>query len=174
MFEMVQLWLNLPKAHKMSPPRYQGITNEQIPVKQLGTAGYARVIAGELAGVKGPAKTFTPVNVFDLRLNAGQRTTLELPDGHNAALVLLKGHLALGSPNGADGDEISGEAEIAILSAAGEQVELDVKEDSTLLVLSGEPISEPVASYGPFVMNTREELTQAVDDYRAGKMGHLA
>ncbi|HUG80389.1 MAG TPA: pirin family protein [Bryobacterales bacterium] len=168
MFEMVQLWVNLPKAYKMSAPRYQAITSEQIPVKQLGEAGYARVIAGELAGVRGPAETFTPVNVFDVRLNAGQQTTLDLPEGHNAALVLLKGNVALGSS-----DEISGEAEIAILSAAGEQVVLDVKEDSTLLVLSGEPIREPVASYGPFVMNTREELSQAMDDYRAGKMGRL-
>ena len=169
MFEMVQLWVNLPKAYKMSAPRYQAITSEQIPVKQLGEAGYARVIAGELGGVKGPAKTFTPVNVFDVRLNAGQQTTLDLPDGHNAALVLLKGNVGLGSS-----DEISGEAEIAVLSAAGEQVVLDVKEDSTVLVLSGEPIREPVASYGPFVMNTREELSQAMDDYRAGKMGRLA
>jgi len=118
--------------------------------------------------VKGPAKTFTPVNVFDVRLNAGQQTMLDLPEGHNAALVLLKGNVGLGSS-----DEISGEAEIAVLSAAGEQVVLDVKEDSTVLVLSGEPIREPVASYGPFVMNTREELSQAMDDYRAGKMGRL-
>ena len=168
MFEMVQLWVNLPKAYKMSAPRYQAITSEQIPVKQLGAAGYARVIAGELGGVKGPAKTFTPVNVFDVRLNAGQQTMLDLPEGHNAALVLLKGNVGLGSS-----DEISGEAEIAVLSAAGEQVVLDVKEDSTVLVLSGEPIREPVASYGPFVMNTREELSQAMDDYRAGKMGRL-
>jgi redox-sensitive bicupin YhaK (pirin superfamily) len=167
-FEMIQLWVNLPKAHKMSPPRYQAITKEQIPVVELGAAGHARVIAGELGGAKGPAKTFTPINVFDVRLNAGQQATLKLPEGHNAAVVLLKGHVGIDASH-----EVRGEAQLALLSAAGEQVLLDAKQDSVLLVLSGEPIGEPVASYGPFVMNTQEELAQAVEDYRAGRMGHL-
>src|SRR6185312_9761421 len=126
-FEMVQLWVNLPAKEKMSPPRYQAITKEQIPSVKLGAESYARVIAGELNGVKGPAKTFTPVNVFDVRAKAGEQFDLALPERQNAAVVLL----------------------------------------------SGEPIDEPVASYGPFVMNTEEELAQAVTDYRSGKMGHL-
>jgi redox-sensitive bicupin YhaK (pirin superfamily) len=167
-FEMVQLWVNLPKAHKMSKPRYQGLTHENIPLVQLGDAGYARVIAGELNGTPGPAKTFTPVNVFDLRLKAGTKTELALPVGHNAAVVLLKGDVLLNSA-----DELKGEAKIAWLSSDGDRITLEIKDDTVLLVLSGEPIREPVMSYGPFVMNTREEILQAVADYQAGKMGHL-
>ena len=167
-FEMVQLWVNLPKAQKMSRPRYQTLLNEQIPVVQLGSGGSARVIAGELDGVRGPAKTFTPVNVFDVRLKAGGRARLNLPAGHNAAVVLLKGEVALNLT-----EHLEGEAKIALLSPEGEGITIGAKVDSILLVLSGEPISEPVASYGPFVMNTRAELMQAVEDYNAGKMGHL-
>ncbi|MEX2302357.1 MAG: pirin family protein [Bryobacterales bacterium] len=167
-FEMIQLWVNLPKAHKMTAPRYQAITKEQIPIAELGPAGYARVIAGELHGAKGPAKTFTPINVFDVRLNAGHEAVLNLTEGHNTALVLLKGNVGLGSSR-----EIEGEARLALLSADGETVALEARQDSTLLVLSGEPIGEPVASYGPFVMNTQEELAQAVKDYSAGKMGRV-
>ena len=167
-FEMIQLWVNLPKVYKMSAPRYQTLLKEQIPVVQLGAAGYARIIAGGLNGVNGPAKTFTPVNVFDVRLKAGGQTELNLPEGHNAALVLLKGDVVVNSV-----EELSGEAKLAVLSAEGGRVSLDVKKDTILLVLSGEPITEPVASYGPFVMNTEDEIRQAVTDYRAGKMGHL-
>ena len=167
-FEMVQLWVNLPKLHKMSRPRYQTLLKEQIPTVPLGSGGYARVIAGELDGVKGPAHTFTSVNVFDLRLKAGDRATLNLPVGHNAAIVLLKGNVELNSS-----EMLQGEAKIALLTQDGAGVEIGAKEDSILLALSGEPINEPVASYGPFVMNTRGELLQAVEDYNAGRMGHL-
>ena len=167
-FEMVQLWVNLPKAHKMSRPRYQTLTKQDIPVVQLGPAGYARIIAGELSGVKGPAQTFTSVNVFDARLKAGNQTELSIPAGHNAAVVLLKGDVGL------DSHELQGEAQIALLGLEGDRIVLKAKEDTTLLLLSGEPIHEPVFSYGPFVMNTREEILQAVADYQAGKMGHLS
>jgi hypothetical protein len=168
-FEMVQLWVNLPKAQKMSKPRYQAITKEQIPVIELAGGGHARVIAGELLGKRGPAKTFTPVNLFDVILKAGERFELPLPEGHNAAVVLRKGEVLL---NGKD--SLQGEAQIAPLSTEGNSVTLEAKAETQLLILSGEPIHEPVASYGPFVMNTREELGQAVEDYRAGRMGHLA
>jgi redox-sensitive bicupin YhaK (pirin superfamily) len=168
-FEMVQLWVNLPKAQKMSKPRYQGITKAQIPVIELESGGHARVIAGELLGRLGPAKTFTAVNLFDVILKAGERFELPLPEGHNAAVVLRKGDMLI---NGTD--TLSGEALIAPLSEEGDAVTLEAKADTQLLILSGEPIAEPVASYGPFVMNTREELAQAVEDYRAGRMGHLA
>jgi quercetin 2,3-dioxygenase len=167
-FEMVQLWVNLPKAQKMSKPRYQGITKAQIPVIELEGGGHARVIAGELLGRLGPAKTFTPVNLFDVILKAGERFELPLPEGDNAAVVLRKGDVLI---NGTD--KLSGEALIAPLSEEGDVVTLEAKADTQLLILSGEPIAEPVASYGPFVMNTREELTQAMEDYRAGRMGHL-
>ena len=167
-FEMVQLWVNLPKAQKMSKPGYQAITKEQIPVIELEGGGHARVIAGELLGERGPAKTFTPVNLFDVVLKAGERFDLPLPEEHNAAVVLRKGDVLV---NGAE--RLHGEALIAPLSEEGDTVTLEATADTQLLILSGEPIREPVASYGPFVMNTREELQQAVEDYRAGRMGHL-
>jgi redox-sensitive bicupin YhaK (pirin superfamily) len=167
-FEMVQLWINLPKEHKMSKPRYQGITSSQIPVVKLGESSEARVIAGELHGVRGPALTFSPVNLFDVRLKAGETVNLALPEGHNTLLVQLKGSVVI---NGVQA--LEGEAEKATLSDEGDTVMLEAKEDSTLLILTGEPIDEPVASYGPFVMNTREELMQAVTDYQSGRMGHL-
>jgi len=167
-FEMVQLWVNLPKADKMSKPGYQAITKEQIPVVKFASGGHARVIAGELNGTKGPAHTFTAINVFDVIVKAGERVEIALPEGHQAAVVLRKGDVSLNK-----GSSLTGEARIATLSASGGSVTIDAKEDSTLLVLSGEPIDEPIASYGPFVMNTREELVQAMEDYKAGKMGRL-
>jgi quercetin 2,3-dioxygenase len=167
-FEMVQLWVNLPKAHKMSAPRYQGITSEQIPLADLGPGAYARIIAGDLNGVKGPARTFTPVNLFDTRLSAGSRATVSIPAGHNTGVVLLRGEVLVNSST-----PLRGEAQIAVLSRNGDSLSLEAQADSILLILSGVPIGEPVASYGPFVMNTQAEIRQAVEDYRAGKMGHL-
>ncbi len=167
-FEMVQLWVNLPKKYKMTQPRYQGITSEQIPVVELAPGSFARVIAGELNGTQGPAKTFTPVSLFDLRLRGGATVELPLPEGQNIGLALLKGDVSI---NG--GNPLKGEAQLATLSPEGTSVTLTANDDSIVLVLGGEPIDEPVASYGPFVMNTQEELRQAVEDYRSGKMGHL-
>jgi len=168
-FELVQLWVNLPKAQKMSEPRYQAITKAQIPVIELEGGGHALVIAGELLGRLGPARTFTPMNIFDVILKAGERFELPFPDGHNAAVVLRKGDVLL---NGLD--HLSGEALIAPLTEEGDSVTLEAKAETQLLILSGEPILEPVESYGPFVMNTREEIHRAVEDYRAGRMGRLS
>jgi len=168
-FEMVQLWVNLPKEHKMSKPRYQGILSEQIPTVSLGDGADARVIAGQLDGVTGPAKTFTPVNLFDLRLKAGSKAVLSLPASHNSGLVLLRGDVVV---NGTVA--IQGEAQLATLGSGGEFIEIEAKADSILLALGGEPIREPVASYGPFVMNTADEIRQAMADYRSGKMGRLS
>lgn len=167
-FEMVQLWVNLPAAAKMSKPGYQGILDAQIPRVELGAGAFARVIAGELNGAKGAAKTFTPVNVFDVRMEAGGRADLKLAAGQNAAIVLLRGEVVV---NGSS--VLKGEAQIAPLSPSGEEVLLEAKAESLLLILSGEPLNEPVASYGPFVMNTETELRQAFEDYRAGRMGRV-
>ncbi|HEV2499174.1 MAG TPA: pirin family protein [Terriglobia bacterium] len=167
-FEMIQLWVNLPKAHKMSKPRYQAVLKEQIQAVDFGGGGHARIIAGRLSGVQGPAKTFTPLNLFDVRLKAGNHAGLDLHEGHNAAVFLLRGDVVVNASQ-----SLKGEARLALLCAPGEHVSLDAKKDSILLVLSGEPINEPVASYGPFVMNTREDLIHAVEDYQAGRMGHL-
>jgi redox-sensitive bicupin YhaK (pirin superfamily) len=168
-FEMVQLWVNLPKKDKMTAPRYQEIASKQIPVVALGEGAKARVIAGELNGAQGPAMTFTPVHVYDLKLDKGASVNLPLPAGFNTGLVLLRGDVTVGGSR-----EVKGEAQLALLSPAGESVAIAANEESVILVLSGEAIDEPVASYGPFVMNTREELQQAVRDYQAGKMGHLS
>jgi quercetin 2,3-dioxygenase len=167
--EGIQLWVNLPKAFKMSKPRYQTLVNREIPTVDLeGGAGQVRVIAGEFRGVTGPAKTFSPVRLYDLRLTAGHQVELTLPERFNTSVFVLRGRVAI------NGSHEAQEAELALFEQAGARVVLDAKEDATLLILSGAPIEEPIARYGPFVMNTREELVQAAQDYQAGKMGHLA
>jgi len=127
-----------------------------------------RVIAGAWEGVQGPAYTVTPINVFDLDLMADSRVTIPIPERHCSGVVLLHGDAEI------QGQPYPGEAHIAVLSRDGDAVTLHAKTNAKLLILSGEPINEPVASYGPFVMNTREEIMQAMDDYRAGRMGHLS
>ena len=167
--EGIQLWVNLPKAFKMSKPRYQTLVSDEIPTVDLGGgAGQLRVIAGEFRGVSGPAKTFSPVHLYDLRLTAGHQTELTLPEGFNTSVFVLRGQVVV------NGSHTAKEAELALFGHTGERVVLDAKENAILLVLSGEPIEEPIARYGPFVMNTREELVQAAQDYQAGKMGHLS
>lgn len=167
-FEMVQLWVNLPSAYKMSAPHYQGIVSDDIPVVAVGERSTARVIAGSLNGTTGPAKTHAPLNVFDVHVGTAGKATVSLPDGHNAAVVLLRGDVTVNTDT-----NLKGEAKLALLSPRGSTVELEGSEDSILLILSGEPINEPVVSYGPFVMNTQEEIREALADYRSGKMGHL-
>lgn len=167
--EGVQLWVNLPKSFKMSKPRYQTLVKNEIPTVDLGGgAGQLRVIAGEFRGVNGAAKTFSPVHLYDLRLKAGHQTELRLPEGFNTSVFVLRGQVVI------NGSQTAKEAELALFGHTGERVVLEAKENATLLVLSGEPIHEPIARYGPFVMNTQDELVQAVNDYRAGRMGHLS
>ena len=163
--EMAQLWVNLPAKHKMAAPAYQDIRSAQIPVVDVGTGSSVRVIAGEFRGAKGPARTFTPINVWDARLKAGGRVELELPDGHTALLAVLRGKVSI------NGGESAGPAELAILERAGTRVVLEAGEDATVLVLNGEPIDEPVVGYGPFVMNTPDEIRQAFSDFHRGRLG---
>ena len=166
--EMVQLWVNLPASLKMSPPRYQEILSSQIPQVTLpGGAGFARVIAGELQGTAGPAKTFTPVNLWDLRLPAGASTELTLPEGFTTALVVQKGTVKL------NGSETLTGVELAVFDREGDRITIESTTDATALLLSGAPIGEPVVGYGPFVMNTQEEIRQAIRDYQEGRMGAL-
>ncbi len=168
-FEMVQLWVNLPAAHKMDAPGYQGITNTQIPKVDLpNDAGFVRVIAGEFNGTRGPARTHTRMNVWDVRLNPGSRATLHVRDGDTAAVFVLKGRAKV-----ANGEEV-GEATLAVLERKGDSFEVEALEDSTLLLLSGEPIDEPIVGYGPFVMNSEPEIVQAFNDYNSGKMGRIS
>ena len=168
-FRMVQLWVNLPAKDKMSAPGYQAITSADIPVVSLADqAGKARIIAGEFEGTRGPARTFTPINMWDLRLTAGASLNLDLPEGHTAALVVLSGHITVG------GSQAAGEAEMVLLSRDGSGMTIDADGDATVLVLTGEPIDEPIAGYGPFVMNSETEIRQAIEDFNSGKFGAMA
>ncbi|MEK7265756.1 MAG: pirin family protein [Pseudomonadota bacterium] len=168
-FRMVQLWVNLPARDKMAPARYQSILNSDIPVVELSEgAGAARIIAGEFGDAKGPAKTFTPVNVWDLRINGGADVTLTLPEGHTAMLVVLTGHVTV------NGAEAAVEAEIVLFDPAGTNATVHADGDATLLVLTGEPIDEPIVGMGPFVMNSDAEIRQALEDFNSGKFGAMA
>jgi quercetin 2,3-dioxygenase len=167
--QAIQLWVNLPKASKMSAPGYQTILDAQMPVVQLeGGAGSLRVIAGSARGIHGPAKTFTPIELYDLRVQAGHRVPLQLPAGHNAGVFVLSGRVRIGE------GQVLTEAELAVFVSPEEPVTITAEENAIVLVMAGEAINEPVARYGPFVMNTKSELVQAVTDYQAGKMGHLS
>ncbi len=162
--EMVQLWVNLPAREKMSRPRYQEITKNSIPEVELpDNAGIARIIAGQFNGVTGPAKTFTPVNLWDIRLNADRETTIELPDGYNTALLVLHGSVTVNQ------SEKIKAGELVHFNPAGSDINLKALDKATLLVMNGEPIDEPVAGYGPFVMNTQNEIRQAINDFQSGK-----
>jgi redox-sensitive bicupin YhaK (pirin superfamily) len=168
-FEMVQLWVNLPARHKMAPPRYQGISASRIPEVEIpGGAGRARVIAGSLLGRSGPAETFTPVEVWDLRLASSAPVELLLPEGHTAALVVLRGEVQV------DGADAIREGEVALFDRNGRGVRLLEARAATALMLAGEPIDEPIVGHGPFVMNRPEEIRQAIADYQSGRMGRLA
>jgi redox-sensitive bicupin YhaK (pirin superfamily) len=167
-FEMVQLWVNLPARAKMTKPGYQPLLDAQFPRVQLGAAK-ARVVAGSLNGHKGPAHTHTPITVFDLEFGDDGSAAFELPRGFTSLLLTLEGEIQVGAE-----ERRVTPGQMAVLDRDGTgQVELRGKKGARMLVLSGEPIDEPVAAYGPFVMNTREEIMQAMRDYQSGKMGHL-
>jgi quercetin 2,3-dioxygenase len=168
-FEMVQLWVNLPTVKKMTEPSYQAITDGQIPRVSLPEArGQLRVIAGQYADTRGPTRTHTPMCVWDLKLNGSTTPfTLDVPEGHSLLVCVLKGHVRM------NGSESLNEAEVGLYDRAGGSVTIDNAEAATLLILTGEPLDEPIVGQGPFVMNTAQEIRQAIADYQQGKMGHL-
>ena len=167
-FERVQLWVNLPASDKMTAPGYQGIRNEQIPVVSLPEAGgQVRVIAGALDGQTGPARTFSPMQVWDVRLKSGAIHEFELPSGWNTLLAILHGTVQIND------EQIAREADLVVLDREGCAVVVEANSDATLLLLSGEPIDEPIVGYGPFVMNSDAEIRQAIDDYNAGRFGQM-
>lgn len=167
-FEAVQLWVNLPARNKMDPPRYQTLLNDQIPVVELpGGTGQLRVIAGEYDGQAGPALTCSPLNVWDLKLRSGHRLDFDLRAGHMTAVVVLHGQARFNNA------ETLAEAQVVHFAREGERIEIEALQDARLLLLSGEPIDEPIASYGPFVMNTSQQIEQAINDYQNGRMGAL-
>lgn len=166
--EMVQLWVNLPARDKNAEPGYQTLLNADIPSVDLPDgAGRLRVIAGEFDGRKGPAKTFTPVGIYDVKLNRDGVATLNPPEGHTVAVVVLKGTVLVG------GSEIAREAQFALLDRNGGEVTIEANGDASVLILSGEPIDEPVVMRGPFVMNTEGEIRQAMIDFQSGRFGTL-
>ncbi|MBP5990128.1 MAG: pirin family protein [Piscinibacter sp.] len=171
-FEMVQLWVNLPAKDKMTPPGYQAILNGDIPVRALNdaageAAGQVRVIAGEFDGARGPAHTFTPLNVWDVRVKAGKSVSLAQPEGWTSLLVVLDGTVQL------NGETVLRAAQMATLSAQGREIAIEASGDAKLLLLAGEPIAEPVVGYGPFVMTSEAEIAQAVADFNSGKFGRM-
>jgi quercetin 2,3-dioxygenase len=167
-FEVLQLWVNLPSRNKREAPAYQDLRARDIPLVPLANGGgTARVIAGELLGARGPAKTHSPLLIADLAFKAGVPTTLELPEGQTSLLVVRSGRVQVHA-----GEAIDGVA-LVTLSRDGKEMELTAEADSAVLVLSGEPLGEPVVGSGPFVMNTAEEIREAYRDYQTGKMGRL-
>ncbi len=165
--EMVQLWVNLPSRHKMIPPKYQPILSKEIPELQLPDgAGTVRVIAGSYAGTQGPASTYSPVNLWVIKVTAGKSVELMVPEGHNNMLFIRQGKIKLG-------DAVLGNAELALLETSGTQIKFQAVEDSSVLLMGGEPIAEPIAASGPFVMNTEQEIRLAIMDYQSGRMGQM-
>jgi quercetin 2,3-dioxygenase len=166
-FHMAQLWVNLPKAHKWDAPRYQAIEAASFGVATLPDgAGRVRVLAGEYRGVKGPARTFSPIDVYDVMLTARGVVDLDFPAHHNVALLVMQGDATVNGTGVTEGDFV-------VLENDGERAHVEADAATQLLVLSGEPIDEPVVQYGPFVMNTVEEIRDAFRDLGAGKFGHL-
>jgi quercetin 2,3-dioxygenase len=168
LLKMVQLWVNLPASAKDTPAAYQTLLNKDIPRVSLEDDGGAlRVIAGEYLEHKGPARTFTPINVWDLKLEPGARVNLPVPKGHTTLVAVLNGSVQINDT------DVLREAELANLDREGQEIVLESNNDARLLVLSGEPIDEPVVGYGPFVMNTEGEIKQAMLDFQSGKFGAL-
>jgi quercetin 2,3-dioxygenase len=166
-FEVAQLWVNLPARAKMTPPGYQTLLKTDIPDVELTGAGTLRVIAGDYRGHKGPARTYTPMNVWDLHLDAGANGELAIPGSHNLVLPVLKGSKV-------NGTETVNADEVALFDRGDGMLRLHADGAAVLLVLTGEPLNEPIVGYGPFVMNSREEIHQAYADFQRGRFGAAA
>lgn len=167
-FQMVQLWVNLPAKDKMTMPKYQAITNAEMGRVALEKGGEVEIIAGELNGVKGPATTFSPVHLYNLKPKAGEKVELSFPSGYTTAILAIEGSAMLNN------SETLPTNQLALFDRDGEDIHVEALEDSILLVMSGEPLNEPITQYGPFLMNTRAEIAEAIDDYNTGKFGYLA
>ncbi|HBV2215683.1 pirin family protein [Klebsiella quasipneumoniae] len=166
--KMIQLWVNLPAKDKMAPPGYQSITAGTIPTVALANgAGQVRVIAGQYDDVSGPAHTFSPLNVWDMQLNQGRDLTLRQPEGWSTALVVLEGEVII------NGSESAREGQLAVLSQAGETLHLEATALAKVLLMAGEPLQEPIVGYGPFVMNNKTQIAEAVRDFNSGRFGQI-
>ncbi len=166
-FQMVQLWVNLPAKDKMTAPKYQAITNAEMGRVGLPKGGEVEIIAGEFGGVKGPATTFTPVHLWNLKPKKGESIELSFPSGYTTAILAIEGSALI------NGEKKLPTSYLALFGLEGEDVTVEAFEDGIFLVMSGEPLNEPIAQYGPFLMNTNAEIAEAIDDYRNGKFGSL-
>ena len=165
-FQMVQLWVNLPAKDKMSTPKYQAIENRNIPKIKVD-GGIVEVIAGAYQGHQGAASTFTPVNMLNAKLTSGGSATFSFPSNHNTCILVIEGEVILNNTEDVPLDHL------ALFKNEGETFTIKASQDSIVLILSGEPINEPIAAHGPFVMNTREQIMEAFQDYELGKFGEL-
>ncbi len=166
-FEMVQLWVNLPKKDKSVTPHYQAITADQMGKYEVpGNGGVVNVIAGNFKDVKGPAATYSPVNLFDIKLKKGAEINFTVPANHNTSALIINGTATIE-------DKPVAEHSFVLFKNEGEEIRIKADSDAVILLMSGEPINEPIASYGPFVMNTQEEIYEAIEEFQAGKFGTL-
>lgn len=167
-FQMVQIWTNLPAKDKMTPAKYQAIENGMMGKYNLDNdTGVVEIIAGEYKGVKGPATTFSPMELYSTKLKKGATADFSFPRSNNTGFLVVEGDVRI------NGASIVAENNFVWFSHEGEEITLEALKDCIILILSGEPINEPVSAYGPFLMNTREEIQQAFDDYYSGKFGYL-
>jgi quercetin 2,3-dioxygenase len=165
--QMVQLWVNLPPDHKMTEPKYQSITKDKLVTLELSdSAGRVDIIAGSLNQIVGPAETFTPINLWNIYLKGGSEQLFKIPKSHNCAIIIIEGEVVI------DGANII-QDQMVLMSNDGEDVAIKAISKSTILLMSGEPIDEPIEAYGPFLMNTREQIVEAIDDFNNGKFGVL-
>jgi len=166
-FEMIQLWVNLPSKFKMTQPRYQSFEKGDFPIIDYANHEMSvKVIAGTFGTVTSPVKTFSPINMYELNGSSGSQLEITLPVGNNTLVFQLSGKSSVA-------DQQIEKGNLAILSKSGNSFKLELLEESKVMILNGEPLGEPVAAYGPFVMNTRQELMEAFKDFQAGKMGQL-
>lgn len=166
-FQMVQLWVNLPAKDKMSTPKYQAIKNADMKIVDLGENGFVEIIAGEFQGEKGPAQTFSPVNLMNAKLKNGGTAEFSFPAGFNTGALVIEGHITV------NGEDKVATDHFVLFENEGETFTVTANEDSVILIISGEPLNEPIFPHGPFVMNTREEIIQAFEDFNSGKFGYL-
>ena len=165
---MIQLWVNLPAKDKMTAPGYQGIEAATIPTVTLSDErGSLRVIAGRYGNAIGPASTFSPMNVWDMQIPRDKEVSFEQPEGWSTAIIVLEGSVTVNS------DTVAEEAQLVVLSQQGKRVHLHASSDAKVLVLAGEPIDEPIVGYGPFVMNSKAEIAEAVRDFNSGHFGQI-
>ncbi|MEO8584323.1 MAG: pirin-like C-terminal cupin domain-containing protein, partial [Flavitalea sp.] len=163
----MQLWVNLPAKYKMTSPKYQNITSAQIPNVRIDNNGsYARIIAGQFRDTTGPAETFSPVDLYDVVLVNKAIFSFNLPPDNNTMLLVNNGKINVNGQDASTGDFVVFENE-------GERIEINASEETNITVMSGQPLNEPIATYGPFVMNTKQEVVQAIEDFKSGKFGQL-